>query len=107
MNNSQKMDRHGPIDRTRSREVEPQFAMTFMGSLLALLIIILVCVIIWMWIRCIRGVREEYFNKRENLQHRSGQNDSFLERSSEDIESGNPMTYYPHFLTIRHSALVF
>ena len=101
------MDRHGPIDRTRSREVEPQFAMTFMGSLLALLIIILVCVIIWMWIRCIRGVREEYFNKRENLQYRSRQNASFSATSNEDIESGNPMTYYPHFLTIRHSALTF
>lgn len=101
------MDRHGPIDRTRSREVEPQFAMTFMGSLLALLIIILVSVIIWMWIRCIRGVREEYFNKRENLQYRSGQKGSFSATSNEDIESGNPMTYYPHFLTIRHSALTF
>lgn len=59
----------GPIDIPRSLHVDTSFAATFMFSLVALLIPVLVCGIFWMLIRCILGLREENFNDRENKQH--------------------------------------
>ena len=59
------MNRQGQMDKVKSiREVDPQFAMTFMGSLLTLLILMLVGVAIWMFIRFIRGIRQEYGETR-------------------------------------------
>ena len=58
----------GPNDISRSREADPPYATTIMFSLVALLIPVLVCVIFWMSMRCILGLREEYFNEKENKQ---------------------------------------
>ena len=86
----------------KSREVPPEFAMTFMGSLLTFLIVMLVCVLLWMWIKCILGIRQEHCDSESKNQHaRSVQ----TKESLEDLESGNPMTYHPTFMTIRHSYL--
>ena len=98
------MNLQGSINKGNSiRDVDPQFAMTFMGSLLTFLILMLVIVAIWMLIRCIRGIRQECVQPRD-LQQGNCQNPS-IETSIEDLESGNPMTYHPHVLTIRHSVV--
>ena len=94
------MQLHGKGEN-KSREVPPEFAMTFMGSLLTFLIVMLLCVLVWMWIKCLLGVRTEYFNKEPNMETIKGQ----LKESAEDLKSGNPMTYHPTFMTIRHSYL--
>ena len=87
--------------QNKSHEVPPEFAMTFMGSLLTFLIVMLVCVLLWMWIKCILGIRQQYCDSESKNQQARGQS----KESLEDLESGNPMTYHPTFLTIRHSYL--
>ena len=62
----------GPNDISRSRKVDPQFATAVIFSLTALLIPVLVCGIFWMSMRCILGLREEYFNEEENKQQGGG-----------------------------------
>ena len=71
----------GPNDISRSREADPPYATTVVFSLAALLIPVLFCVIFWMSMRCILGLREEYFNEgeKENKQQGSVQRRSILE----------------------------
>ena len=66
------IEMQGPNDISRSREADPPYATTIVFSLVALLIPVLVCVIFWMSMRCILGLREEYFNERENKQQGEG-----------------------------------
>ncbi len=74
------IEMQGPNDISRSREADPPYGTTVMFSLAALLIPVLFCVIFWMSMRCILGLREEYFNEGENKQQgRGGQRRTTLE----------------------------
>ena len=73
------IEMQGPNDISRSREADPPYGTTVMFSLAALLIPVLFCVIFWMSMRCILGLREEYFNEGENKQQGRGQRCSALE----------------------------
>ena len=59
------MNQHSQFPRfhhtipNRTPEVESEFRMSFVGGLLIFLIILLVCMIIWMLIRCVRGMVRE------------------------------------------------
>ena len=107
MKRKKKMDRRVIQNHSKAGEVETRFFITSpLGSVLVLLIIILVCVIICMWILCVRGIHEKYCKKRGNMRHvRSGENWYLETLSYKDIESGNPMTYHPYFLSVRHSLI--
>ena len=85
----------------KSLEVPSEFAMPFMGSFLTFLIVMIVGVLLWMWINSLLGIRQELCDSETEIQHGRGQ----TKESLEDLESGNPMTYHPTFLTIRHSYL--
>ena len=73
------IEMQGPNDISRSREADPPYGTTVMFSLAALLIPVLFCVIFWMSMRCILGLREEYFNEGENKQQGSVQRRSTFE----------------------------
>ena len=69
----------GPNDISRSHEADPPYGTTVMFSLAALLIPVLFCVIFWMSMLCILGLREEYFNEGDNKQQGSVQRRSTFE----------------------------
>ena len=48
-------------------ELERLIGMPYIGLFLVVFIVLSVCVYIWMLIRCIQGVREAYFDTKENI----------------------------------------
>ena len=99
------MDGQGRLGKGQGRsDVEPELAMTLLAWLLTLLILMLVCVTILMCTNCLLGINHAFYKPRmgEHYGSQKSLSDTFIGT----LESGNPMTYHPHCLSIRHSALV-
>ena len=101
------MDRQGIMDNRQGRieELEKgELAMTLMAWLLTLLIMILVCVTILMCTNCLLGMNHAFYKPR--MDEHYGTQNSLSYTFIGTLESGNPMAYHPHCLSIHHSSLV-
>ena len=88
----------------RSAIIPPEFGMTLMGSILTFLIVMLICVLLLMLIRCILGVQKEYCHRKSNIpSNHDDCNCDQLKKSFEDLEKGSRRTQPPAFLTVRYS----
>ena len=103
------MDRRYGIMDNRQGQIEEleegEFAMTLVAWILTLLIMMLVCVTILMFKNCLFGINHVFYQPRYGYEHYGSQN-SLSDTIVGTLESGNPMRYHPHFLSIRHSAVV-
>ena len=84
-------------------EFPPEFTLSVMGSILAFLIAVLMCVASWMCIKSIIGIYQECCQLQTSEENHG--KEFYSESTEDDIKSGNPMTYHPYFTTVRHSIL--
>ena len=88
------------IWKSKRRVIPPEYGMTFMGAILTFLMVMLICVLVLIIIRCILGVRKEYCNPDIISSH---DDHDQLKISIEDFEPGSRITQPPTFLTVQYS----